>query len=142
LRFQIDRVRRAVEDRALMLVSYGVAVAGLLLVAIDRGFAVSAAGFAVLGAGTAAIVPCGFSLAARRPGLSAGLAISAVSFFGLFPRAPAPLLTGLVADARSLSAAFFGLALLMAVAMAGVVLFVPSAARAFAKPLVSEGVAK
>jgi hypothetical protein len=134
MRFQIDRLRHAVNDRALMLASYAVAAAGLALVAADLGFAASAAGFAVLGVGTAAIVPCGFSLAARRPGLSAGLAISAVSFFGLFPRAPAPLLTGLVADALSLSAAFAGLAALMLVAMLGVALFVPRAERAFTKP--------
>ena len=130
-RFRIDRVRRLVSDRTLMLGSYVVASVGLLLVAADAGFALSALGFAVLGAGTAAIVPCGFSLAARRPGLSAGLAISAVSFFGLFPRAPAPLVTGVVADALSLPVAFFGLALLMLVAMLGVALFVPREARAF-----------
>jgi hypothetical protein len=139
MRFQIDRLRHAVDDRALMLASYAVAILGLLLVAADWGFAASGAGFALLGAGTAAIVPCGFSLAARRPGLSAGLAISAVSFFGLFPRAPAPLLTGLIADALSLSAAFFALALCMAAALAGVAMFVPSAARAFKKPLASGG---
>jgi len=141
MRFQIDRLRHAVNDRALMLASYAAAACGLALVAADLGFAASALGFAVLGAGTAAIVPCGFSLAARRPGLSAGLAISTVSFFGLFPRAPAPLLTGLVADAFSLSAAFAGLAALMLIAMLGVALFVPRAPRAFAKPLASGGVA-
>ncbi|HXT09337.1 MAG TPA: MFS transporter [Roseiarcus sp.] len=133
MRFQVDRLRRAVNDRALMLASYAVAATGLALVAADLGFGFSAAGFAVLGAGTAAIVPCGFSLAARRPGLSAGLAISAVSFFGLAPRAPAPLLTGLIADALSLSAAFAGLAALMLLAMLGVALFVPRAQRAFPK---------
>ena len=141
MRFQIDRLRRAVNDRALMLASYAVAASGLALVAADLGFAFSAAGFAVLGVGTAAIVPCGFSLAARRPGLSAGIAISAVSFFGLFPRAPAPLLTGLIADALSLSAAFAGLAVLMLVAMLGVALFVPRAERAFPKSQPYGGVA-
>jgi hypothetical protein len=141
MRFQIDRVRRAVNDRALMLASYAVAASGLGLVAADLGFGFSALGFAVLGAGTAAIVPCGFSLAARRPGLSAGLAISTVSFFGLFPRAPAPLLTGLIADALSLSAAFAGLAALMLIAMLGVAVFVPRAERAFAKPQTCGGVA-
>jgi hypothetical protein len=141
VRFRIDRLRHAVEDRTLMLVSYAVAVCGLALVGADLGFGFSVCGFAALGAGTAAIVPCGFSLAARRPGLSAGLAISAVSFFGLFPRAPAPLLTGLIADALSLSSAFYGLALCMLVAMIGVALFVPRAPRAFAKPVASGGLA-
>lgn len=131
IRFQVDKVRRLVSDRGLMLGSYALASVGLMLVAADRSFALTVLGFAVIGAGTAAIVPCGFSLAARRPGLSAGLAISAVSFFGLFPRAPAPLLTGLVADALSLSVAFFGLGLFMLAAMVGVALFVPREARFF-----------
>ena len=142
MRFQIDRLRHAVDDRALMLGSFAVASLGLLLVAADLGFAASAGGFALLGVGTAAIVPCGFSLAARRPGLSAGAAISAVSFFGLFPRAPAPLLTGLIADAFSLSTAFLVLSLGLAVALAGVAAFVPSARSAFKKPLVSGGMAE
>lgn len=132
-RFRIDRIRRLVSDRSLMLGSYLVACVGLQLIGADAGFALSAFGFAVLGTGTAAIVPCGFSLAARRPGLSAGLAISAISFFGLFPRAPAPLVTGLVADALSLPVAFFGLALLMLVAMAAVACFVPREALTFAQ---------
>ena len=131
IRFQVDRVRRLFSDRALMLASYAVASLGLMIVAADRGFGSTVLGFAVIGAGTAAIVPCGFSLAARRPGLSAGTAISAVSFFGLFPRAPAPLLTGLVADALSLSVAFFGLGALMLAAMTGVALFVPRESRFF-----------
>lgn len=142
MRFRIDRLRHAVDDRALMLGSYAAAMCGLMLVAADRGFVFSAGGFALLGAGTAAIVPCGFSLAARRPGLSAGLAISAVSFFGLFPRAPAPLLTGLIADAFSLSAAFLALALCMGLALSAVAVFVPSAKSAFKKPLVSGGIAE
>jgi len=96
-------------------------------------------GFAILGVGTGAIVPCGFALAARRPGLSAGAAISAVSFFGLFPRAPAPLLTGFVADALSLSAAFFGLAVLMLIAMAGVGFLVPSPQRTSSRETLAPG---
>lgn len=141
IRFRIDRLRQAIEDRTLMLASYAVAACGLAIVGADLGFGFSVFGFAALGVGTAAIVPCGFSLAARRPGLSAGLAISAVSFFGLFPRAPAPLLTGLIADAISLSAAFFGLAGCMLIAMIGVAVFVPRGARAFAKPVASGGLA-
>jgi hypothetical protein len=136
-------MRRAVSDRNLMLVSYGVAAAGLLIVAADLGFAASAAGFAIAGVGTGAIVPCGFALAARRPGLSAGAAISAVSFFGLFPRGPAPLLTGVVADAFSLSTAFFGLAALLLIAAAAVAVFVPaSLTPALSSTLAPGGVVK
>lgn len=138
MRFGIDGLRQSFSDRGLMLASYVVAAAGLAVVGANLGFAASAVGFAILGAGTGAIVPCGFSLAARRPGLSPGLAISTVAFFGLAPRAPAPLLTGFVADAFSLSSAFFGLAGFMLLALAAIVFFVPAAPRAAA--LASGGV--
>ena len=121
-----------------MSASYLVAAFGLALVGADLGFGVSALGFAVLGAGTGAIVPCGFSLAARRPGLSAGAAISAVSFFGLLPRGPAPLLTGVVAEALSLSTAFLGLSGFMLAGWLAVMFFVPAAPRAV--PLAAKGV--
>ena len=49
------------------------------VVAAHAGFAASVFGFAIIGFGTGAVVPCGFALAASRPGVSAGAAISAVA---------------------------------------------------------------
>lgn len=129
LRFNADRVRRRVSDRALILASFAVAALGFLIVAANLDFAASVAGFAIIGFGTAAIVPCGFALATSRPGISSGLAISAVSFFGALPRTPAPFVTGLVAEAFSLSAAFAGLAGLLIVALLGVLIFIPATPR-------------
>ena len=142
LRLNADWIRHHVSDRRLIIVSLCVAASGFLLVALHAGFAVSAIGFAIVGAGTGAVVPCGFALAASRPGLSAVASISAVSFFGGFPRLPAPVLTGVIADAFSLSTSFMCLAGLLLAAVAAFALFVPSsepAARVVASPAFTGG---
>jgi len=125
LRLNADRIRGWISDRTMIAVSLGVATTGLLIVALPLGFAVSALGFAIIGVGTGAIVPCGFALAATRPGVSAASAISAVAFFGLFARLPAPLATGFIAQAYSLSAAFVAIAAVLICALIGVLIFVP-----------------
>ncbi len=108
------------------MLSLAVAAAGFVVVALPLGFAGSVAGFALFGFGAGAIVPCGFALAGTRPGVSAAASISAVAFFGLFARAPAPLAVGLIASAFSLSAAFVALAALLVVALVAVLIFVPA----------------
>jgi MFS family permease len=126
LRLNADRLRARVDDRALIAISLGLAAAGLVVVALPFGFTVSALGFAIVGIGTGAIVPCGFALVGTRPGVSATASISAVAFFGLFPRAPAPLAIGLIAGAFSLPTAFVSLAALLIVALVAVLVFVPA----------------
>jgi hypothetical protein len=129
-RVNADALRSHAADRTMMLLSFLVAAAGLGLVAIHLGFATSVVGFAIVGVGTAAIVPCGFALATSQPRVSAGAAISAVAFFGGFPRLPAPLATGAIASVFSLSTAFCCLAALLLVAFAAVLVFIPAQPRA------------
>ena len=129
LRFNADWLRLHLGDRALILLSLAVAAFGLCVVAAHEGFALSVLGFAIIGVGTGSIVPCGFALAASRPNVSAGASISAVAFIGGFPRLPSPLVTGAIANAFSLSAAFFCLSGLLLAAFAGVVFFVPGEAQ-------------
>lgn len=126
LRLNADGVRARLDDRNLMALSLMIAAAGLALVALPFGFTGGVLGFAVVGFGTGAVVPCGFALAGTRPGVSAAASISAVAFFGVFARAPAPLAIGFIADAFSLPVAFAALAALLVVAAAAVVLFVPA----------------
>ena len=126
LRLNADGVRARLDDRNLMALSLLIAAAGLALVALPFGFTGGVLGFAVVGFGTGAVVPCGFALAGTRPGVSAAASISAVAFFGVFARAPAPLAIGFIADAFSLPVAFAALAALLVVAAAAVVLFVPA----------------
>jgi hypothetical protein len=119
LRFNADRLRGRIADRRLIEISLGVAALGFLLVAGRFGFFASVAGFAIIGFGTGAVVPCGFALAASRPGVSAAAGLSTAAFFGSFARLPAPLVTGAVADVLSLSGAFALFALLLVAAIVG-----------------------
>ena len=123
-RFNVDRLRARVADRRLIVVSLAVASLGFSLVAMEPGFALSVVGFAIIGFGTGAVVPCGFALAASQPGASAAAGLSAAAFFGSFARLPAPLIAGAVAEALSLSAAFALFALLLIVALAATLRFV------------------
>lgn len=130
LRFNADRLRARFDDRRLIAVSLTAAGAGFLIVAVHAGFATSVFGFAVIGFGTGAVVPSGFALAASRPGVSAAAGLSVAAFFGSFARLPAPLITGAVADAVSLSGAFALFAGLLAVAVAATLVFIPARERA------------
>ena len=133
-RVNADALRSHASDRTMMLLSFVVAAAGLGLVAVHLGFAASVIGFAIVGVGTASIVPCGFALAAAQPRVSAGAAISAVAFFGGFPRVPAPLATGAIADLFSLSTAFSFLLALILAAFAALLYFIPAQPRAARRP--------
>ncbi|THD48163.1 MAG: MFS transporter [Bradyrhizobium sp.] len=118
VRFNVDRLRARIADWRLIEYSLIVATCGFFIVAGRFGFAASIAGFAIIGFGTGAVVPCGFALAASRPGISAAVGLSTAAFFGSFARLPAPLVTGSVADALSLSGAFLLFALLLIGALA------------------------
>jgi len=129
-RFNVDRLRVRVADRRLIVASLAVAAIGFSLVAFEPGFALSVVGFAIIGFGTGAVVPCGFALAATQPGVSAAAGLSAAAFFGTFARLPAPLIAGAVAQALSLSAAFALFALLLVAALAATLRFVKPRASA------------
>jgi hypothetical protein len=126
LRLNADRLRAHIDDRNLIAISLAVAAAGFFLVALPLGFAGSVAGFALFGFGAGAVVPCGFALVGTRPGISAAASISAVAFFGLFARAPAPFVIGLIASAFSLSLAFVALAALLVAALVALLVYVPA----------------
>ena len=126
LRFNADRLRARIDDRRLIVASLIVACVGFLIVAAHAGFAMSVVGFAIIGFGTGSVVPCGFALAASRPGVSAAVGLSTAAFFGSFARLPAPLVTGAVADAVSLSGAFALFALLLVAAVVATLAFIPA----------------
>jgi MFS family permease len=124
LRLNADRVRRVVSDRRLIVVSLGVAACGFLAVALNAGIAVSVIGFAIIGLGTGAVVPCGFALAVSHRGFSAAAALSTVALFGSLARLPAPLAMGAIADYFSLAGAFGLFAIVLALAVAAAHIFV------------------
>jgi hypothetical protein len=118
MRFNADRLRARIRDRILMIVSLGLAAIGFLIVATDGGFTTVVIGFAVIGLGTGCVVPCGFALAASRPGISAGAGLSTASMFGSIARVPAPFVVGEVANHATLAHAFGIFAVLLALAVA------------------------
>jgi MFS family permease len=125
LRLNADRVRRLVSDRRLIVVSLAIATLGFVAVAAHAGFLVTIFGFAVIGLGTGAIMPCGVALAAAHRGFSAAAALSTVALFGSLARLPAPLAMGAIANYFPLSGAFGLFAILLALACVGMRFFAP-----------------
>jgi hypothetical protein len=125
LRLNVDRVRRLVSDRRLIVVSLAISALGFIVVAADRGFLATVVGFAIIGLGTGAIMPCGVALAVAHKGFSAAAALSTIALFGSLARLPSPLAMGAIASAFSLSGAFALFAVLLALACVGMRLFAP-----------------
>lgn len=119
LRFNADLIRLRFSDQRLIVASFVVAAVGFGVVGAEGGFALSVAGFALIGVGTGAIVPCSFALAARQSGSQPAVGLSSASLFSALTRLPAPLATGAIAQSFSLPLAFAAFALALAAAAAG-----------------------
>ena len=120
LRFNVDAIRLRVSDLRIIIASFAIAAAGFGLVSVQAGFAASVAGFALIGVGTGPIVPCSFALAARQAAAGPAVGLASASLFSALTRLPAPLATGAIAQALSLSAAFAAFALALVATAAAV----------------------
>jgi MFS family permease len=116
-----DRLRRRFDDHRVITVSLVLAALGFAAVAMAEGFTGSVLGFALVGAGTACVVPCCFALVARQAPQRSADALGVASLVAGALRLPTPLCLGFVAATWSDSVAFGGIAGLLA---AGVVLVV------------------
>ena len=116
MRFCADALRARIADRVLMTVSLAIAACGYGLVALHVSFTLSLIGFAIIGIGTGAIVPCGFALAVAASRLPAASALSVVTTVAGLPRLPAPLAMGAIAAQLSFAGAFGLFTLLFAAA--------------------------
>jgi len=112
-----DRLRAAIGDERLVRLSLATATAGLLVVALSPSFAVCAAGFALVGLGTACIVPAGFAMAAATSARPAAAIISMLSIISGLVRIPTPLAYGLLAERMSYASAFLIFALITGAAL-------------------------
>ncbi len=135
LRFNVDAIRLRVGDLRIIIASFVIAAAGFGLVGMQAGFGASVAGFALIGVGTGPIVPCGFALAARQAVAGPAVGLASVSLFSALTRLPAPLATGAIAQALSLSAAFsaFALALVTTAATVSIIAYLGRARRGLRK---------
>jgi hypothetical protein len=118
VRLVADRLRARLGDPLLMNLSIVVAMAGFAIVALGAGFWTSALGFALIGTGTASIVPCGFALAATTSALAASTALAVVTLVSALPRGPMPFVFGTLVERFSFPVAFGLFTGLLAVALA------------------------
>lgn len=118
LRLCGDRLRSLFGDERLVSASLAVALVGFVVVAASPGFGVSALGFAIVGLGTACIVPCGFAAAARMLPRPAAAVISMLSLITGLIRIPAPLAYGWLASRAGFAPSFLLYALIAGAALA------------------------
>lgn len=102
-RFGGDALRAKMGDEKLLVVSLGIILIGLVNVVISMSFAHAVTGFALIGLGTACIVPSGFALAPRLAPASAAAAISTLSVIGAPFRIVAPLAYGSISGMAGFS---------------------------------------
>lgn len=105
-----DRLRRRFGDPRVIVVSLALAAVGYAVVAGSPVFALSLLGFALVGVGTACVVPCCFALVARQAPQHAAANLGVASLVAGLIRLPTPLYLGFVAAAWSDATAFAGIA--------------------------------
>ncbi len=114
-----DPLRARFGDIRVISVSLLLAAVGFVVVALAEGFAGGVAGFALVGLGTACVVPCCFAqIAAALPGRG-GQALGKASLISGVIRLPTPMLLGLVAARQSDALAFLLIAASLVVGVAG-----------------------
>lgn len=124
-----DPLRRRFGDVRVIAVSLVLAAAGFVVVALADGFVMGVTGFALVGLGTACVVPCCFAqIAAALPGRG-GQALGKASLISGVIRLPTPMLLGLVAARQSDSTAFALIAVSLLVGVAGMLMALRRAAR-------------
>jgi hypothetical protein len=121
LRLVGDRLRAHFGDLPLMIGSILVALAGFVILGQSQHFLLSVASFALVGFGTAVLVPCVFNLAARYVPANRAAAIGFASLVAGVPRILAPWLFGWIVTATSIGFAFGLYAMVMATALVLVV---------------------
>ncbi len=117
IRFAGDSSRARFGDMPLMLGSLVIAAAGFMAIGLSQSFSMSVAAFAVIGFGTACVVPCIFALAARLTSANRAKGIGFISLVAGMPRILAPWMFGWLAETRSTSFAFAICALAMLAAL-------------------------
>lgn len=125
VRFSGDYVRARAGDIPLLAASLIVAMAGFALIGLSSGFWMSVLAFALVGFGTACVVPVIFALAAGYMQANRAAAISFVALISGLPRALAPWFFGWIAANFSTSFAF-GLCTAAMAAALGLVLLLRS----------------
>ena len=99
--------------RAVLPAAAGAAGAGLVLTLVTRSIPVTIAGYVILGAGCAPLVPIAYTAAGTVPGIAPARAMARVTTMGYGGLLSSPVVIGLVAARTSLTAAMAIPALLL-----------------------------
>lgn len=112
-----DRLRARFGDLPLMMASLVVAIAGFMVLGQSKSFTLSIAAFALVGLGTAVLIPCIFALASAFVPANRAAGIGFISMIAGVPRALGPWIFGWTAAAFGISAAFGFFAGVLSVAL-------------------------
>jgi predicted MFS family arabinose efflux permease len=114
-----DRLVARAGLRRTIVAGAVIAAVGLAVATLAPSWEVGIAGYAVLGAGCANIVPALFTLTGRQTAMPENAAVAAVSVLGYAGILAGPAAIGFVARATSLPTALLGVAALLLVVSAG-----------------------
>lgn len=117
VRLNGDRLRSIFGDGRLVAGSLLVATAGFIGVGVFSGFAARVIAFAVVGFGTACVIPCMFAIAANSDPEARARRLGFVAMVAGPPRVLTPILFGSVAQTASMGMAFGLCGALMLVAL-------------------------
>jgi MFS family permease len=113
-RFGGDAITSRIGDRATLQWGGALSVAGFAVLLCGGRIEWALAGFALIGLGASNVVPVLFRRCGSVPGTSPAMAVAALTTVGYAGQLMGPAAVGFVAHLSSLPAAFWGLALLMA----------------------------
>lgn len=133
-RFGGDRVAQRLGAARLLRLSGALASAGLAGSLLLGHPVVAVAGFGLVGAGVANVVPILFGAAGRVPGVSSGTALAAVASTGYVGYLAGPPVIGVAAEAAGLPAALGVVAAVCALIAVGARAVVTSRGRVAAEP--------
>lgn len=110
-----DRLVRRLGDRTMLTWSPALAAVGFVIATLPVHWTLAVAGFAMVGAGAANIVPLLYSAVCRQTVMPANLALTAAGSIGFAGILIGPAAIGFIAQATSLAVAFLVLAAMVAI---------------------------
>ncbi len=113
-----DRIRSIFGDRNVVIGSLIIAAIGFVGVGVTNSFATRVLSFAIVGLGTACVIPCLFAIAARSDPNARAARLGFVSMIAGGPRIISPMIFGWVWQHSSAGEAFGLCSVLMIVALA------------------------
>ena len=117
VRLNGDRIRARYGDTRIVVVSLIVAAIGLIGIGVLPGFALRVAAFAVMGFGTACVIPCLYAIASNSDPKARTERLGFISMIAGPPRVLSPMLFGWIAERASMSTAFTLSSLMLVLAL-------------------------